>query len=176
MAKKMSRLTGWDEFVDEMSAKTEEEQRIAQATRMQERAAKEQQEANEATRPTGAQGLVQSMTQAELIGSAVGSQVESAHAKESVDEQADEQVDEPEPEATQDVSLSEPEDLGRLDPAPSPTLGDDRALSQDQSSQQLDAEDESIVVERQRAEREAIAAASSMRPRPVAEITSQPGM
>lgn len=176
MAKKMSRLTGWDEFVDEMSAKTEEEQRIAQATRMQERAAKEQQEANEAARPTGAQGLVQSMTQAELIGSAVGSQVESAHAKESVDEQADEQVDEPEPEATQDVSLSEPEDLGRLDPAPGPTLGDDRALSQDQSSQQLDAEDESIVVERQRAEREAIAAASSMRSRPVAEITSQPGM
>lgn len=176
MAKKMSRLTGWDEFVDEMSAKTEEEQRIAQATRMQERAVKEQQEANEAARPTGAQGLVQSMTQAELIGSAVGSQVESAHAKEVVDEQADEQVDEPEPEATQDVSLSEPEDLGRLDPAPSPTLGDDRALSQDQSSQQLDAEDESIVVERQRAEREAIAAASSMRSRPVAEITSQPGM
>lgn len=176
MAKKMSRLTGWDEFVDEMSAKTEEEQRIAQATRMQERAAKEQQEANEAARPTGAQGLVQSMTQAELIGSAVGSQVESAHAKESVNEQADEQVDEPEPEATQDVSLSEPEDLGRLDPAPGPTLGDDRALSQDQSSQQLDAEDESIVVERQRAEREAIAAASSMRSRPVAEITSQPGM
>lgn len=176
MAKNMSRLTGWDEFVDEMSAKTEEEQRIAQATRMQERAAKEQQEANEAARPTGAQGLVQSMTQAELIGSAVGSQVESAHAKESVDEQADEQVDEPEPEATQDVSLSEPEDLGRLDPAPGPTLGDDRALSQDQSSQQLDAEDESIVVERQRAEREAIAAASSMRSRPVAEITSQPGM
>lgn len=176
MAKKMSRLTGWDEFVDEMSAKTEEEQRIAQATRIQERAAKEQQEANEAARPTGAQGLVQSMTQAELIGSAVGSQVESAHAKESVDEQADEQVDEPEPEAPQDVSLSEPEDLGRLDPAPSPTLGDDRALSQDQSSQQLDAEDESIVVERQRAEREAIAAASSMRSRPVAEITSQLGM
>lgn len=176
MAKKMSRLTGWDEFVDEMSAKTEEEQRIAQATRMQERAAKEQREANEAARPTGAQGLVQSVTQAELIGSAVGSQVESAHAKEVVDEQADEQVDESEPEATQDVSLSEPEDPGRLDPAPSPTLGNDRALSQDQSSQQLDAEDESIVVERQRAEREAIAAASSMRSRPVAEITSQPGM
>src|SRR5699024_491789 len=145
---------------------------IAQATRMQERAAKEQQEANEAARPTGAQGLVQSMTQAELIGSAVGSQVESAHAKEIVDEQDDE----PDLDASQDVPGSEPEGFDQLDPAPSPTAGGDRALSQDQSSQQLDAEDESIVVERQRAEREAIAAASSMRSRPVAEITSQPGM
>src|SRR5699024_11836920 len=103
MAKKMSRLTGWDECVDEMSAKTEEEQRIAQATRMQERAAKEQREANEAARPTGAQGLVQSMTQAELIGSAVGSQVESAHAKEYVDGEDDEQVNAPELDAYEEA-------------------------------------------------------------------------
>src|SRR5699024_1313909 len=176
MAKKMSRLTGWDEFVDEMSAKTEEEKRIAQATRMQERAAKEQREANEAARPTGAQGLVQSMTQAELSGSAVGSQVGSAHAQERGGGREEERVAEPGRGASRDVPGSEPEGFDQLDPAPSPTAGGDRALSQDQSSQQLDAEDESIVVERQRAEREAIAAVSSMRSRPVAEITSQPGM